>query len=242
MHGAHNVSHITDPDLDTALGWAGSGLVRIVTLAPERPGASPVITALAEGGVVVSLGHTDADYETARVAYGSGATLATHLFNQMSPLAHREPGVVGAALLHAGHCLLIVDGLHLAEGALEVAWRILGPDRMVLVTDAMAALGLGPGTYPLGDGPITVGPDGPRTTDGRLAGSAISLPEAVSNLTGSTSAQLHQALRCATANPARAIGLTDRGVLQSGLRADIIVLDDSLEVVATFVAGERVHG
>jgi N-acetylglucosamine-6-phosphate deacetylase len=242
MHGAHNVSHITDPDLDTALGWAGSGLVRIVTLAPERPGASPVITALAERGVVVSLGHTDADYETARIAYGSGATLATHLFNQMTPLAHREPGVVGAALLHAGHCLLIVDGLHLAEGALEVAWRILGPDRLVLVTDAMAALGLGPGTYPLGDGPITVGPDGPRTTDGRLAGSAISLPEAVSNLTGSTSAQLHQALRCATANPARAIGLTDRGVLQSGLRADITVLDDSLEVVATFVAGERVHG
>ena len=242
MHGAHNAAHIVDPDLDTAVRWAESGLVRIVTLAPERPGAEAVIQALTRRGVVISLGHTGADYETARAAYENGATLATHLFNQMTPLAHREPGMVGAALLHASHCLLIVDGIHVAEGALEVAWRVLGTERTILVTDAMAALGLGPGTYPLGDGPITVGPDGPRTTDGRLAGSAISLPEAIANLASMTSAQPHEALRCATLNPARALGLTDRGVVKPGLRADLTLLDGSLNLVATYVAGERAHG
>ena len=242
MHGAHNPNHIVDPDLATASRWAGSGLVRIVTLAPERSGAGPVIAELTRAGVVVSVGHSAADYETAHQALSSGATLVTHLFNQMTPLTHREPGVVGAGLLDAGHCLLIVDGHHLSAGALEVAWRVLGPERVILVTDAMAALGLGPGTYPLGDGPITVGDDGPRTTDGRLAGSVIALPAAVANLVGSTSASLPEALLAVTLNPAAALGLTDRGAIEPGRRADLTLLDGDLNVVTTFVAGERLHG
>lgn len=243
MHGAHNETHITDPDPEMAVRWAAqSGLVRMVTLAPERTGAREVIEMLTRAGVVVSVGHTNADYETASAGFDAGATLATHLFNQMTPLGHREPGTVGAALLSARHCLLIVDGLHLAVASLEIAWRVLGEDRTILVTDAMAALGLGPGVYPLGDGPITVGEDGPRTSDGRLAGSVVTLPQAIGNLARSTSATRQQALLCATVNPARALGLDDRGHLGTGARGDVVILDDDLGVVTTFVGGERLFG
>lgn len=242
MHGAHNPGHITDPDPPTATRWAESGLVRIVTLAPERPGATHVTRILTEGGVRVSVGHSAADYSTAQAAFDQGASLATHLFNQMTPLGHREAGVVGSALLSAGHCLLIVDGLHISDPSLEIAWRILGDRRTILVTDAMAALGLGPGVYPLGDGPITVGEDGPRTGDGRLAGSVVTLPGAIANLAETTSASLPQALRCATANPAAALGLDDRGQFRTGSRGDVVILDDDLRVVATFVAGDRLTG
>lgn len=242
MFGAHNRDHIVTPDPSVAERWAASGVVRMVTLAPERPGANEVTAILNSGGVLVSAGHTAADYETAHAAFGQGISMATHLFNQMTPLGHREPGVVGAALIAAGHCLLIVDGLHIADGALEVAWRLLEPDRLILVTDAMAALGLGPGTYPLGDGPITVGDNGPRTADGRLAGSVVTLAEAVRRLAAATSADLGAALRCATVNPARAVGLGDRGKLTAGNKADITLLDDDLNVVATIIGGEKVFG
>jgi N-acetylglucosamine-6-phosphate deacetylase len=242
MHGAHNGAHIVEPDAGTADRWADSGHVKIVTLAPEREGARTVIETLRTAGVVVSLGHTAADFATATDALSSGATLVTHLFNQMTPLGHREPGVVGAALLAARYCLLIVDGLHIADGALEIAWQVLGGQRVILVTDAMAALGLGPGTYPLGDGPITVGDNGPRTTDGRLAGSVVTLPEAMRRLTDSTSASLADALRSVTANPADALGLVDHGDFRHGSQADVTLLDDDLEVVATLVAGNRLFG
>ena len=242
MHGAHNTDHITEPDNAIADRWADSGHVKIVTLAPERDRAGTVIETLRTAGVVVSIGHTAADFATATDALSSGATMVTHLFNQMTPLGHREPGVVGAALLAARYCLLIVDGLHIADGALEIAWQVLGPQRVILVTDAMAALGLGPGTYPLGDGPVTVGGDGPRTLDGRLAGSVVTLPEAIRNLTASTSAGLAAALRCATANPADALGLVDHGDFRHGGQADITLLDESLNVVTTLVSGDRLFG
>lgn len=242
MHGAHNADHIMDPDPAVADVWARSQVVRLVTLAPERPSATDVIRLLSAAGVTVSIGHTAADFSTAERALTGGASLATHLFNQMTPLRHREPGVVGASLLTAGHCLLIVDGIHIASPALEVAWRILGADRTVLVTDAMAALGLGPGTYALGDGPVTVGSDGPRTSNGRLAGSVVTLPRAVRNLASTTSASLADALGAATTSPAAALGLTDRGSLRSGTRANVTLLDQDLEVVSTFVGGERLYG
>lgn len=240
MHGAHNANHIVDPDTRIARRWLESGQVRIVTLAPERPGATEVSRILSEGGVVVSVGHTAATFEVAREALATSATMATHLFNQMSPLGHREPGAVGAALLSDRPAILIVDGLHLADGAVDLAWRLLGEDRTILVTDAMAALGLGPGTYPLGDGPITVGVDGPRTIDGRLAGSVVTLAAAVRNLMRATGAGIESALRGVTTNPARVLGLRDRESLQPGSKADMTLLDDQLSVVATLVAGNEI--
>lgn len=237
MHGAHNPSHIVDPDPEVARRWADSGVVRIVTLAPERPGAAAVGELLASKGVVVSVGHTNSDHATAADALASYATLATHLFNQMTGLGHREPGAVGA-VLESGHpAILIVDGLHLADTTLDLAWRILGPERTILVTDAIAALGLGPGTYPLGDGPITVGDAGPRTSDGRLAGSVVTLPKAVFNLARATAASLDQAFSGATSVPAALLKLTDRGRLDPGTRADITLLGDDLNVARTLLGG-----
>lgn len=237
-HGAHNPDHIVDPDPEVAKRWADSGLVRIVTLAPEKPGAAEVARILTSAGVVVSIGHSNASYEVAREAFATNATLTTHLFNQMSPLGHREPGVVGAALLSNHPAILIVDQLHIADGALELAWRLLGSEQTVLVTDAMAALGLGPGTYPLGDGPVTVGEDGPRTEDGRLAGSVVTLPEAVANLAATTPSTVAEAILGATTNPARVLGLGDRGHLRTGGRADLVLLDTDLRPVNTLVNGQ----
>lgn len=238
MHGAHNPAHIADPDMDVARRWVHSGVVRIVTLAPERPRAKDVGEFLASNGVVVSIGHTNADHAIAADALSTYASLATHLFNQMTPLGHREPGVVGAVLASPHPAILIVDGLHISGTSLDLAWRILGPERTVLVTDAMAALGLGPGTYPLGDGPITVGDDGPRTSDGRLAGSVVSLPEAVSNFASTTGASLDQAFAAATTVPAAILGLRDRGRLDPGTRADITLLHDDMSVSRTLVGGQ----
>lgn len=240
MHGAHNPKHIVDPDLTTASRWIDSGVVRIVTLAPERPGADAVIELLTGAGVVVSVGHTAASFDIATRAFETGATLATHLYNQMSRLDHRDPGTVGAVFLSDCYALLIVDGLHVSDGALEIAWKLLGPDRVILVTDAMAALGLGPGTYPLGDGPITVGEDGPRTVDGRLAGSVVTLPLAMANLAKSTGSSPALTMATTTSNPARALGVKDRGFLQVGSRADITLLTNELETVITIVAGQAV--
>lgn len=237
MHGAHNPAHIVDPDLDVASKWAESGVVRLVTLAPERSGADAVGGLLARSGVVVSVGHTNADYETASRALSTYARLVTHLFNQMTPLGHREPGVVGAALASPHPAILIVDGLHIAEVTLDLTWKILGPARTVLVTDAMAALGLGPGTYPLGDGPITVDHEGPRTSDGRLAGSVVTLPEAMSNLSRATGEPISRVLSGATSNPAAVLGLTDRGRIVPGTRADLALLDENLQVVRTIIDG-----
>ena len=242
MGGAHNPEHITEVDPETARRWASSGVVRVVTLAPERSGATEVGRLLSGCGVVVSLGHTAADFATASDALSTYASMVTHLFNQMTPLGHREPGVVGAALTGARHCLLIVDGSHVADATLDIAWRVLGPERVILVTDAIAALGLGSGTYQLGDGPITVGTDGPRTSDGRLAGSVVSIPEAMVRLTATTSASVSEAINCTTINPAIALGLSDRGTLAVGRRADIVILDEDLGVVATYIGGEQVHG
>ncbi|HXV70543.1 MAG TPA: N-acetylglucosamine-6-phosphate deacetylase [Acidimicrobiia bacterium] len=240
MHGAHNPDHIVNPNVEVARAWAKSGLVRIVTLAPERPGATEVAGILAAAGVVVSIGHTNATYQVAREMLSDSASLGTHLFNQMSPFTHREPGVVGALLLSDRPNIVIVDGLHIASGALQLAWRLLGPERTVLVTDAMAALGLGHGTYPLGDGPITVGDDGPRTADGRLAGSIVTLPGAVANLAATTGATIAESLLGATANPARVLGLADRGHLRVGGRGDVVLLDDDLRPLRTLMAGQGV--
>lgn len=239
--GAHNPDHLREPDVEVAKRWASSGLVKMVTIAPELGHAPDVASLLAANGVVVSAGHSDADFATAsRALQGSWASV-THLFNQMSPFHHRAPGMVGAALLSNRTCAVIADGVHVDPAAVELAWGHLGPDRMCLVTDSIAATGLGEGTYLLGDVEVAVSGDGPRTSTGALAGSTLTMDRAVANLLAWTGSTLEQALDSASLVPARTIGVTDRGRLAPGFRGDIVVLDRDLHVVETIIGGEVVY-
>jgi len=238
--GAHNPAHLRLPDIDVAQRWVASGAVSMVTIAPELEGADDVARLLADAGVVVSAGHSGADHQTASTALAGSWSAVTHLYNQMSPFNHRQPGMVGAALTSNALCGLIVDGLHSDPSALQLAWNELGPDRTILITDAMQATGLGPGTYLLGDREVVVGPEGPRTAEGRLAGSTLTMDKAVSNMAKWTTASLEEAIVSATASPADLLGLDDRGRLEKGLRGDLVILDEDNLVAMTVVAGDIV--
>jgi N-acetylglucosamine-6-phosphate deacetylase len=235
--GAHNPDHLAPPDPAVARDWADSGVVRMVTIAPELPGAEEAAEILSAAGVVVSAGHSGADFATASQALSGHWKAVTHLYNQMTPFHHRAPGLVGAALLAGVACGVIVDGIHSDHAAIRLAWELLGPGRLVLITDAMQATGLGPGRYLLGDRAVDVGPEGPRLGPNTLAGSTLTMDRAVANLVDWTSATVEQAIASATSTPAGLLGLADRGELSTGLRGDLVILDRELRVVETVVGG-----
>jgi N-acetylglucosamine-6-phosphate deacetylase len=211
----------------------------LVTLAPERPGAIARIERLVAAGIPVSLGHTAADEAEMRAGFGAGARLVTHLYNAMSGFHHRAPGAVGAAITDTRVRLgLIADGVHAAPTALEVAVRAAGPERIALVTDAMAAAGMPPGRYTLAGRAVDVDLRAARLEDGTLAGSILAIDQAVRNLARWTSLAPEQVLRMASAVPARALGLAHTGELEVGRDADLVLLDRELDIVATYVAGE----
>lgn len=241
--GAHPVEPIVGAAAVRDEGWSAGTGVAMVTLAPEIPGAEALIRELVARGVVVALGHTDADADTARAAVAAGASVVTHLFNAMRPFGHRDPGVVGLALgsdeLVAG---LIVDGVHVDPLAVSAAWRSLGPARTMLVTDAVAARGAPThrGTEHLGDVRIVedVGSGGAvRTIEGVLAGSLLTLDAAVRRLIDITGADVPDAVATVTSTPARVLGLHDRGVLRRGARGDVTILDRTLAVRAVVIGG-----
>jgi N-acetylglucosamine-6-phosphate deacetylase len=208
--GAHNPDHLRLPDPGVARRWAESGAVKMLTLAPELDRAFETAGILSDAGVAVSAGHSGADFETASRALDGPWSTVTHLFNQMSPFHHRSPGLVGAALLSNRPCGVIVDGIHADPAAVRLAWEFLGPERFVLVTDAMQATGLGEGIYILGDREVFVGPDGPRIGRSILAGSTLTMNQAVANLQDWTTATEGQARACASINPARLLDLERR--------------------------------
>jgi N-acetylglucosamine-6-phosphate deacetylase len=243
--GAHNKDWMTEPSaeaLDRLLD-AGSGILRIVTLAPELPGALEAISRLAAAGVVVSAGHSDATASQVSAAADAGARMVTHLFNAQRPLHHREPGVVGQALsdprLVSG---LIADFSHVAPAVCAVAFTA-APGRICLVTDAAACAGMPPGEYMLGGEPIELpAGDGvpPVRADGTLAGSALRMDVAVANMV-SAGASLPEAVAAATRIPADLIGRPELGRIAPGALADLTWLDDGLRACATWVAGELVY-
>jgi N-acetylglucosamine-6-phosphate deacetylase len=239
--GAHALELLRAPDLEVAARWADSGVVRMVTIAPELEGAFAAAEILAAAGVVVSAGHTGADFETASQALEGPWTAVTHLFNQMMSFHHRAPGAVGAALLSGRTCGVVVDGIHSHPATVRLAWEQLGPERLMLITDGMQATGLGPGSYELGGRPVEVTDRGPRIGGEVLAGSTLTLDRAVANLVEWTSATLEQALAAASITPATLIGATDRGLLDPGMRADRAVLDQSLRVLETEIDGVRAY-
>ena len=240
--GAHDPTHLRNPEpaaIDALLAAAGDAL-SYLTLAPERTGALDAIHRLVGHGVRVAVGHSDATDAQVRAAADAGATLVTHLYNAQRGLGHRDPGVVGAALtdrrLTAG---LIVDLHHVAPTAVEVAFAAAG-GRIMLVTDAIAALGMPPGTYQLGGAAITIRAGAPPVrADGTIAGSALRLDEAVAN-TIACGVDPVTTLLAATRVPADALGRTDLGRLAPGLPADLVWLGDDWRTRASWIGGRPV--
>jgi N-acetylglucosamine-6-phosphate deacetylase len=239
--GAHPAEHLRPPDpaLVADEGWTRQAGVALVTLAPELPGALEVVDDLVAAGVVVSAGHSSASADEATMAIDAGVTAVTHLFNAMGPLHHRDPGLAGVALtderVRVG---AIADGLHLHPAAVALAARALG-ERLCLVTDAVAALGMPAGRVPLGMLEAFATADGVRLADGTLAGSDLSLDRAVRNLMAFARVSLATAVSAVTASPAALLGLDDRGVIGPGAAGDLALLDPAGGVVAT-VIGARV--
>ena len=236
--GAHPRQHLCAPSVTAVAGWRSDRGVAMVTLAPELPGALDVVARLVAAGVVVCAGHTEAGPHELALARRAGVTGVTHLFNAMGPMSARAPGAAGATMsdpsLIAG---LIVDGLHVDPAMVAVAWRALGPQRVALVTDAMAALGLPDGPSVIGDTAVVVDERGVRTADGVLAGSVLRFDTALRNLVAFTGCNLAEASLAASTTPARLVGRHDVGRLAPGCAADVVVLDEHLDVVVTIVGG-----
>jgi N-acetylglucosamine-6-phosphate deacetylase len=238
--GAHDPRFQLAPDPRLLHSLLVSGPVTRVTLAPELPGALELVDELVTGGVTVAAGHTEATAAQARAAFDRGVRSITHLHNAMAPGTHREPSIVAAALAREDVVVeLIVDGHHLAADTVLATWRAAA-GRVGLVSDAIAAAGKGPGEFRFGGRTIRAGEDGAvRGPDGQLAGSALSLHEAVRNL-HVLGIPLDQALTAATAVPAAVCGRPELGNLRPGAIADVVVLDDRLAIERVLVGGELV--
>ena len=212
-------------------------------MAPEMPGALEVIAALASRGVLVSAGHSMATYDEAVAGFDAGARYGTHLFNAMPALGHRDPGLPGALLADDRMTVgFIADGVHTHRSIIKLVWRTLGPRRLNLVTDAMAALGMPPGSHLLGDYDVIVDATSGRLADGTLAGSILSLDQALRNLIDITGCSLAEALPTMTTTPAKLLGLDgERGRIAPGYTADLVLLSSDLRVQTTIASGEVVY-
>ena len=240
--GAHAQEAIEAADDALFAELLAEDAVRLVTLAPERPGALERIAALVERGVLVSLGHTEATYEQFVAGIDAGARMATHLFNAMSQLESRAPGVVGAALVDERVTVgLIADGIHTHPAVLALTARAKGTTGIALVSDMMAAAGMAPGVYSLNDIPVYVDETSARLEDGRLAGSILTMDAAVRNMVAWGGISVAAALTMASTIPARLLGLDDVGALAPGYQADLVILDRDLNVDETWIAGARVY-
>ncbi len=243
--GVQPAEHLLAPDiaLFDRFFEAAEGHVRLITLAPELPGAIELATHAISRGVRVSLGHSNATAGETRRAIAAGAASATHTFNAMRPFDHRETGILGAVLATDSlFAELICDGIHNAPEAVRIWWRSKGPRRAILVTDAMAAAGMPDGLYRLGDMQIQVR-DGKASIGESLAGSLLTLDRGVKNLIDFAGAPLDEALRAATTNPAAMTGLGDRaGTLAAGQPANLVALDSAGRLVASILNGQPVAG
>jgi N-acetylglucosamine-6-phosphate deacetylase len=235
--GTHPPLGRRDPDLELLARLLDAGPIRMMTLAPELPGALELIDVLRQRGIVASCGHSDATADQAEAAFDRGARSVTHVFNAMRPLTHRDPGIVGAALVRDDVIVqMIADGIHLAEATISLVWRAAA-GRVALVTDAVAAASARDGSYSLGSVELRVQDGAVRGPEGILAGSVQTMIESVRTL-HALGAPLEAALEAASTVPARLLGLPLVGRLEPGLLADVIVLDDNLEIDRVLVGGE----
>jgi N-acetylglucosamine-6-phosphate deacetylase len=221
---------------------AAAGNARILTIAPELLGAMPCIDAARSLGMVVSIGHTDATYEQARAAVAHGAHHATHVYNAMRPFTHRDPGVIGAVLTTLEVTAeLIADGIHVDEIAMKVLLQAKGAQGVVLISDGTSATGMPDGEYMLGGLTVTVNGGVCRNAEGRLAGSTLTLDRALRNIVG-LGIPLADAVRMLTLNPATLLGIEfKKGALRTGADADIVLLNDGLEIERVWARGTLVQ-
>jgi N-acetylglucosamine-6-phosphate deacetylase len=241
-HGVHEAKYLAEPTpaaVDALMSAVGFDILTLLTLAPELPGAIDAIKRLTGAGVTVSIGHTDATAAQVEAAADAGATLVTHIFNAQRGLAHREPGVPGAALSDNRYRVgLIADLHHVAPEICTLIFRA-APGRVVLVTDAIAAAGMPAGSYVLAGIPVELGEDGvPRNADGTIAGSALTLDQAVRNLVG-LGMSVPTVIEAASRVPADALGRTDVGRIAVGARADLVHWTEDFHPARTWVDGRE---
>jgi N-acetylglucosamine-6-phosphate deacetylase len=239
--GVHPPENLLEPTLEIfdQLWQAAREHVRMMTIAPELPGALEVIAEAARRNVCVSIGHSDATLEAARAGAKAGARHATHTFNAMRPLGHRDPGILGEVLTDQNLTAdIIADGIHLSPEVVQIFLQAKGVEGAVLITDATAAAGMPDGTYQLGPMQVEV-KDGKCTMDGKLAGSVLTMDGAVRNVAKFSSWSLRDAVCAATLNPSCAAGLAQHGRIAPGAEANIVILSPSGEVRKTIIRG---HG
>lgn len=231
-------AHAALATLDEVLRLNALAPIKVLTLAPEVPGHLALIGPLREAGIRVQIGHSNGSYDDGVAALRAGAAGFTHLFNAMSALHHREPGMVGAALAHAQHAELIPDLLHVHAGAIRAALRCI--PGLFCVTDSTAAAGMPDGEYRLGEHRVQKCLGGVRLPDGTLAGSALTMDQALRNLVQRLGLPLHEAARRVSTVAAQYLGLADRGRLAPGAWADVVVMDAGLQLRRVFVEGEEI--
>ncbi len=221
---------------------AAAGTAQILTIAPELLGAMPCIDAARNAGMVVAMGHTDATYEQARAAIAHGVHHAVHVYNAMRPFSHRDSGVIGAVLTSPEVTAeLIADGVHVEETAMKVLLQAKGPERMILISDGVSATGMPDGKYMLGKLEVTMSGGICRNSEGKLAGSTLTLDRALRNIVG-LGIPLADAVRMLTLNPASLLGIEfKKGALRVGADADIVLLDEGLQLTNVWVRGEAVE-
>lgn len=237
--GAHGVEWLKLPNFQLIANYID--VIRIITFAPELPGSGALLDKLAAyPHVVPAIGHSGASFEEAQLAVQQGIRHATHLFNAMSPMHHRQPGVVGAVLASGLSAEVIADNLHVHPGLYQLLLKTPGLDGLILVSDAMRAAGLDGGEYELGGQAVRVKEGAARLSDDTLAGSVLTLNKAVFNFQQATGCGLAEAIGLATRNPARLLGLERRiGDLATGMEADIVVLDEECNVFQTWIGGTK---
>ncbi len=239
--GAHNPDHLRKPDLAEIADWTRKQGVWVVSLAPELANSYDQIRFLCSQDVIVSAGHSMAGYDQAREAFDLGVSAATHLFNAMPGLDHRDPGLAAACMQSEKVTVgLIPDGIHVHPAMVDLAWKIKHKGKVAIVTDAMTALGMPPGAYGLGDFEVTVDETSARLKNGTLAGSILRMDQAVRNMMTFCGCSLQEAVNSASLNVARLIKAPHKGRILPGADADLVLLDAEAQIVSTFAKGRQV--
>lgn len=237
--GAHLESYICLPEIQSIEAY--KDIIKLITIAPETDPEGQFIENARQLGINISLGHSTCSYDCAKKAIASGANSITHLFNAMTGLHHRDPGLVGAALLSDVYTELIADNVHVHPDLYELVYKLKGPERMILITDAMKGQCMKQGRYDLGGQPVIVGENDARLENGTLAGSILTQDKAFRHMLNTNGVDILKVSRMLSGNPARLIGENQLGSIQKGHCADLVAMNEAMFLTHTFVDGELVY-